>query len=135
MLRREFEKPGESMVTVIIDGLYVEVGTAGQYLASFIPDEADRLARFRGEVRKCLRAGFKESARSSGRREFILDDGRSRKFWGIELDGDSHVVYFGRIGTKGREKAKSFPTVIGAQKDRDKLISAKLRGGYVEVKH
>ncbi len=33
------------------------------------------------------------------RREFQFIEGTSQKFWTIELDGTTHSVQFGRIGT------------------------------------
>ena len=35
-------------------------------------------------------------------------DEQSEKFWQIDIDGNSHTVTFGRIGTKGQSKTKSF---------------------------
>ncbi len=39
-------------------------------------------------------------------REFRYVDGSSTKFWRITLDGNSHTVQFGRIGTTGQTQTK-----------------------------
>ena len=136
MLRRELEKSGGiGAVTILIDGQYVEVGIGGKSVSWQIPAEAARLARFRREVSKYRRAGYQETPRSRARREFVFDDGQSRKFWCIEVDGTQQAVYFGRIGTRGRGQAKAFTTTAEAEASRDKLIAAKLRAGYVEIEH
>ena len=57
------------------------------------------------------------------RREFQLSEGTSNKFWAIELDGKSHTVHFGRIGTSGQTQTKEFASVADAQKAHDKLIA------------
>src|SRR5262245_56845824 len=67
------------------------------------------------------------------RREFRFIDGSSRKFWAIELDGKAFSVHFGRIGTVGQAKEKTFNSEDLAQREYDKLVSEKTKGGYVEV--
>jgi predicted DNA-binding WGR domain protein len=62
-----------------------------------------------------------------------FNDGTSSKFWQIEVDGDEHTVTYGRIGTDGASKTKSFDSAEDAQSDADKLIASKLKKGYVEV--
>ncbi|MGP0069631.1 MAG: WGR domain-containing protein [Isosphaeraceae bacterium] len=67
------------------------------------------------------------------RREFQLIEGKSRKFWSIELDGQAHTVQFGRIGTAGQTQRKEFPTTTGAKASYDNLIAEKLKKGYEET--
>jgi predicted DNA-binding WGR domain protein len=67
------------------------------------------------------------------RREFQFIDGSSRKFWAIELDGESFTVQFGRIGTGGQSKEKAFSTADSAKREYEKLILEKTKNGYVEV--
>ena len=67
------------------------------------------------------------------KRSFELLDGKSAKFWEIVLDGDSHTVRYGKLGSKGTAKTKSFADGSKAQKDADKLIASKTKKGYVEV--
>jgi predicted DNA-binding WGR domain protein len=67
------------------------------------------------------------------RREFQFVDGSSKKFWAIELEGPSFTVQFGRIGTAGQTKAKSFSNEDAAKREYEKLITEKTKNGYVEM--
>ena len=60
--------------------------------------------------------------------EMISDS--SKKFWEITHSGVEHSVRFGRIGTNGQEKTKSFDSIEAAQRDVDRLIREKVRKGY-----
>jgi predicted DNA-binding WGR domain protein len=66
-------------------------------------------------------------------RTFEFKDDKSNKFWNIELKDKDYTVTFGKIGTKGQTKTKSFPTSEKAQKEYDKLITEKTDKGYVET--
>ena len=66
-------------------------------------------------------------------RRFELVDGTSSKFWQIAVDGASHTVDFGRIGTKGQSKTKTFASEKAATTDAEKLVKEKLAKGYHEV--
>ena len=67
------------------------------------------------------------------KRSFELLDGKSAKFWEIEVEGTSHTVRYGKLGAKGTTKTKSFADTDKCQKSADKLIAAKTKKGYVEV--
>ncbi len=67
------------------------------------------------------------------RRELVFMDSSSNKFWHIELVDDSHTVTYGRSGTAGQTKTKSFSDADAAKKDFEKLIAAKLKKGYVDA--
>ncbi|MFO0953039.1 MAG: WGR domain-containing protein [Isosphaeraceae bacterium] len=67
------------------------------------------------------------------RREFHLVEGKSSKFWAIELDGSSHTVHFGRIGTAGQTSRKEFGNEAAARTSYDKLVAEKVNKGYTEV--
>ncbi len=67
------------------------------------------------------------------RRELVFMDSSSNKFWNIELTGDSHTVTYGRAGTDGQSKTKAFADAAAAKKDFDKLVSEKLKKGYVDA--
>lgn len=69
----------------------------------------------------------------SGPRRFELVEGSSSKFWEIELDGSSHTVRYGKIGTDGQVSTKSFANPAAAQKDYAKLVAQKTGKGYSEV--
>jgi len=65
-------------------------------------------------------------------RTFEFSEGTSNKFWSISLDGSSHTVRYGRIGTAGQTSTADFPSESQARKSYDKLIAEKLKKGYVE---
>ncbi len=68
-----------------------------------------------------------------GRREFHFHDGKSHKFWAIEVDGSRFTVQFGRVGTSGQTQTKEFPGDAEARQAADKLIAEKAKKGYAEV--
>jgi len=57
------------------------------------------------------------------------------KFWAIRLDpgGKSFTVRFGKQGTDGQEKTKSFSDAATAKKELDKIVAEKTNKGYEEV--
>lgn len=59
-------------------------------------------------------------------------DDTSAKFWQIDVAGNSHTVTYGKIGTQGTSKTKTFDDETACQKDADKLIKAKKAKGYAE---
>ncbi len=59
------------------------------------------------------------------------EDSKSRKFWEISLEGTTHTVRFGRIGSTGQRKTKTFDSAAAAELDADKLVRSKERKGYV----
>ena len=65
-------------------------------------------------------------------REFEYADGKSFKFWKIDLQETNIVTKYGRIGSEGQESTKSFATAAEAQKAYDKLVAEKTTKGYVE---
>ena len=65
------------------------------------------------------------------RLEFV--GGSSSKFWQITVDGARHRVSYGRIGTGGRSKEKTFADPEAAERAAEKLVAAKLRKGYEQV--
>lgn len=67
------------------------------------------------------------------RRELVFMDSTSNKFWNIELSGNSHTVTYGRTGTDGQSKTKSFSDQEAAKKDFEKLVAAKMKKGYVDA--
>ena len=66
-------------------------------------------------------------------RRFEFRDGKSAKFWAIDLAGRSFTVTFGRLGTKGQTQTKTFKDEAAALKEHDNLIKEKLGKGYVET--
>src|SRR5262245_19761650 len=66
-------------------------------------------------------------------RKLLYADGKSNKFWDIDLKGKGFTVTFGKVGTKGQTQLKSFPDEATARKAHDKLVAEKLARGYVET--
>ncbi len=57
-------------------------------------------------------------------------DGSSQKFWKILAEGNTLTVTYGKIGTQGTQKTKTFDSEEKALKDAKKLIAAKEKKGY-----
>jgi DNA ligase-1 len=72
------------------------------------------------------------AAESGKKRYFEFVEGTSSKFWEIAVAGTDVSVRFGRIGTNGQTKTKSFPDESAARKHADGLIEEKTGKGYSE---
>lgn len=68
----------------------------------------------------------------AGARRFEFVEGTSSKFWEVVVEGSVLVVRFGRIGTAGQTKTKTFPSPEAARKELDKLVREKTGKGYEE---
>src|SRR5262249_10266051 len=66
-------------------------------------------------------------------RTFVFTDGKSNKFWNIDLQGARFTVSFGKVGGKGQTRTKDFPDEQKARQAHDKLVAEKLGKGYVET--
>lgn len=66
-------------------------------------------------------------------RRFEFSEGDSQKFWEINLEDCRHTVRYGRLGTVGQTKTKSFASPSEAQRDAEKLVAEKLKKGYRET--
>jgi predicted DNA-binding WGR domain protein len=62
---------------------------------------------------------------------YEYNDDKSSKFWEVQVDGNDLNVCYGRIGTDGQTKTKTFGDAAAANKERDKLIKEKTGKGYV----
>jgi predicted DNA-binding WGR domain protein len=60
------------------------------------------------------------------------EDGSS-KFWIGEVDGANFTTKWGKIGTDGQSKTKTFASPDAAAKEYDKLVKEKLGKGYVDA--
>jgi uncharacterized protein (TIGR02996 family) len=58
---------------------------------------------------------------------------QSTKFWEIEVEGPSHTVRFGKLGTTGQAKTKNFVYSAAALSDYARLVAEKTSEGYAEV--
>lgn len=64
-------------------------------------------------------------------RYFELEDSKSSKFWEVSVEGCDVTVRYGRIGTNGQTRTKSFADEDAAQANAEKLIVEKTGKGYV----
>ncbi len=64
---------------------------------------------------------------------FEYQDGKSHKFWEIKVEGNSHTVRYGKVGTDGRLITKEFGSPEETQKSATKLIAQKTKKGYASV--
>ncbi len=74
-----------------------------------------------------------EAIEVSETRRFEFRDGKSSKFWEIAIAGNRHSVTFGRIGTRGQTRWKSFDDEVTAKNDYERLIREKIKKGYEEL--
>jgi DNA ligase-1 len=68
-----------------------------------------------------------------GAERFVCEEGGSQKFWEIAVDGAAHTVRFGKVGTAGQERTKTFGSEAEARADADKLIKDKTSKGYAKA--
>jgi uncharacterized protein (TIGR02996 family) len=66
-------------------------------------------------------------------RTFTFTDGKSNKFWSIDLQGCRCTIRFGKVGAQGQTQLKDFPDEVAARKAHDKLVAEKLAKGYRET--
>jgi predicted DNA-binding WGR domain protein len=65
-------------------------------------------------------------------RYFEFIGGGSSKFWEVTVSGNTFTVRYGRIGVAGQTQSKTFPDETRARREAEKLITEKLKKGYVE---
>jgi len=70
---------------------------------------------------------------STASRYFECVQGTSSKFWEVSVVDNELTTRWGRIGSQGQSKSKTFATPEAACKERDSLIESKIAGGYREV--
>lgn len=61
---------------------------------------------------------------------YEFSDGKSNKFWEIELQGKAFTTTYGRIGTSGQSTTKEFGSDGEASKQYEKLVAEKVGKGY-----
>ncbi len=86
---------------------------------------------FLANLREFVLEGDDEQTSSVTRLEYI--DEKSSKFWQIKIDGHTHTVTYGKIGTKGQTKEKTFADSESVEKAANKLIASKRKKGYVDA--
>lgn len=65
---------------------------------------------------------------------YELSDGKSHKFWEIEVKGSGVTVRFGKIGTDGQTSLKSFGSPAEAKTHAEKVTAEKEKKGYKKKK-
>jgi predicted DNA-binding WGR domain protein len=70
---------------------------------------------------------------AAGARRFEFQAGGSSKFWTVSTKGSTVSVTFGRIGTAGQSKDKSYASKAAALAAMQTLVDEKTGKGYVEV--
>ncbi len=73
-----------------------------------------------------------ESGDADSLRYFELVSGSSARFWEISVRGAEQTVRFGRIGSRGQSRTKSFADGPTAEQDALRQIRKKLSKGYTE---
>jgi len=66
------------------------------------------------------------------KRLFEFVEGTSSKFWEVWVEGRDVTTRWGRIGTDGQTKTKTFKDESAAQAEMAKLIKEKTGKGYQE---
>lgn len=66
-------------------------------------------------------------------RRFEFVEGKSSKFWEVSVEGTDLHLCWGRIGTDGQRKVKSFSDRAAAEKEAEKQMASKVKKGYTEV--
>ncbi|WP_061248481.1 LIC_11051 family fibronectin-binding protein [Leptospira noguchii] len=62
-----------------------------------------------------------------------FQDDKSDKFWQIEVSGNSFTTTYGKTGSSGQTQTKTFDDEETCLKEAKKLLSEKLKKGYIEV--
>lgn len=65
-------------------------------------------------------------------RRFEFTEGGSKKFWEIGQTGCDMSIRYGRIGTNGQTRTKTFPDEARTAREVQKLIAEKMKKGYLE---
>jgi predicted DNA-binding WGR domain protein len=66
-------------------------------------------------------------------RHFEMADDKHSKFWEIEIEDTDVITRYGRIDTVGQRTIKSYGSCGEANEQAAKLITSKIKKGYVEV--
>lgn len=72
------------------------------------------------------------TAGSGKARYFEFTDAKSSKFWEVSVSGCDMTTRWGKLGSAGQSKTKSFKDEATAQVQANKLIEEKTGDGYVE---
>lgn len=61
----------------------------------------------------------------------VYQDAKSHKFWTVEQHEQELHLCWGKVGSQGQSRTKSFANADGAALEKDKLIKEKQKKGYV----
>jgi DNA ligase-1 len=73
------------------------------------------------------------AAPATKKRMFEFSDGKSNKFWEVWQSGADMTTRWGRIGSAGQSKTKTFADAAAASRQIEKLIQEKTEEGYEEA--
>ncbi len=132
MPRREFQPAdgsSDQSWAITLEGDHHVIESGGRKKSKKFKTPEAAQADYRKQIAEKLAAGFE---RATPPREFEFVEGKSAKFWKIEVQGSSYTVRFGRIGTEGQTQTKEFESPAEARKAAQKLIAEKVAKGYKE---
>jgi DNA ligase-1 len=127
------DDPRESDAQPSNDSSVVTPSAASVATSSSTRSASDASVAKSSDASKPSSAGVAKStptSASEGARRFELEEGSSSKFWEIELDGCDLTTRWGRIGSNGQSKTKTFASPEKARVEHDKLIAEKTGKGY-----
>jgi DNA ligase-1 len=115
--------------------LRTDVTADGPIMVVATPLTTERPAKKSNKAKaaKSKPAPAKSPPRSEEARYFEYEEGSSSKFWEITTDGTDVTVRYGRLGTDGQTRTKSFADEAAAAAHAEKLIAEKTDKGYVET--
>ena len=70
---------------------------------------------------------------AGGKRRFEFAEGTSNKFWEVSISGCDLTTRWGKAGTDGQSKTKTFADAARARAEANKLIAEKTAKGYIET--
>jgi DNA ligase-1 len=73
------------------------------------------------------------AAAAGGKRRFECAEGTSNKFWEVSVSGCDLTTRWGKAGTDGQSKTKTFADPARAQAEAGRLVAEKIGKGYVET--
>jgi predicted DNA-binding WGR domain protein len=85
------------------------------------------------QARENVTAPITEAALPELVRSLRFEQGNSQKFWRASVRDKELSVSYGRIGSSGQTVLKQFESAERAHREMDKLVTEKLRKGYVEA--
>ncbi len=86
-----------------------------------------------GEARRAVASTAAPAVeKAAGKRHFEFVEGRSAKFWEVWVEGNAMHVRFGRLGSEGQTRTKTFADADAARRAAERLVAEKTDKGYTE---